>query len=70
MVSNKHGLTDHFHQFQAIFDLFNRYKDIISKLICTAAEVGIILMLSTETQYVLLVVYFYTQTEITGICHS
>ena len=62
VVSNKHRLTAPFDQFQPIFNLFNRYKDIITIVICIEAEVWRILMLSTETKYVLLVVYFYTQT--------
>ena len=39
VVSNKHHLINLFDQFQTIFNLFSRYKDIINKVICTAAEV-------------------------------
>ena len=62
VVANKHRLTDPFDHNQPIFNLFNRHKDIITIVICIEAEVWRILMLSTETKYVLLVVYFYTQT--------
>ena len=62
MVSNKHRLTDPFDHNQPIFNLLNRYKDIITIVMCIEAEVWRILMFSTETKYVLLVVYFYTQT--------
>ena len=69
VAANKHCLTDPFDNNQPLFNIFNRYKDTITIVICTEAEVWIILMFSTETQYVLLVVYFYTQTEINGRCH-
>ena len=67
-----HWRNPQFHQLVSLKFPHHLYPCFVvhPDCICTVTAVRRIPVLSTETNYMLIVVKFYTHIEITGICHA